>query len=107
MKKVSKMAIREVKGNISNLNQQKEEIRLNAAKHIQSIKETLEATYLKLAISLEQAHRDIIPMLITILERLKSFEDTLLQAARTASAVLHDGSKKQICVSYKNAGENM
>lgn len=46
-------------------------------------------------------------MLITILERLKSFEDTLLQAARTASAVLHDGSKKQICVSYKNAGENM
>lgn len=40
------MAIREVKGNISNLNQQKEEIRLNAAKHIQSIKEKLEATYL-------------------------------------------------------------
>lgn len=86
MKKVSKMAIGEVKGNISNLNQQKQRICLNAAKHIQSIMENLQVAYLQFAISLEQANRDIIPMCITILERILE-RDTLLRAARIASAV--------------------
>lgn len=107
MKKVSKVAIKEVNGNIHNLNLQKKEIRLKAAEHIKSIKEKLKVANFQLANSLEKAHRDIIPMLITVLERLESFEDTLLQTARIASAVLQDGTKKQIFVTLTKTREKI
>nr|XP_022308888.1 uncharacterized protein LOC111114729 isoform X2 [Crassostrea virginica] len=98
MRNISKTAVNDIRKNVKSLHLKRDEILLTTAKKIQRSKEILDALYLQLENSLNTAHENTISKLTVSLETLDLFDETLSEATRFASAVLHNGSKKQMFV---------
>lgn len=98
MREISKTADHEIRKNIKSLHLEKDKILTSAAKNIQRIKHRLDDAYFQLENSLNSAHGNTTSKLTKSLETLKLFDETLSQATKFATAVIHNGSKKQMFV---------
>ena len=98
--KISKNAVCEIQKNITDLNSKKEDILLNVAEKICSIKQKLDATYDQLTHSLNNTHGETISKLTLTMEKLELFDKNLIQLSNISSAVMQEGNRKQIFVVF-------